>query len=521
MTEKRYLLGIDIGTSGVKAAIFDEGGKLVSLGRRGYQFQHPKLNWSEIDPEEVWQKTVQAVGESVSQGPAEPSSILGVGLSAPAQTSIPVDEYCRPVYPAIQSVDKRDNAYESYIAWFREHFGAEAIFRRTSYALSHVTPPIIKLLWLRDHFPSVFSRIHKSVLFQDFAFWRLTGVPAVDYSMASRTMIFDPRQKSWVNDYIDAAGIPRDFFSPPYPSSYPLGSLKEEVARETGLVAGIPVVPGAHDLACAALAVGLTQERVACDVTGSFEAIASVVTEPPTSLEMLRHGHSGECHAYPGLYLVMGFSVTAGNLIRWYAQELGNWEREQARRQGKNPYDLISDGAKNSPPGARGIMILPHWSGAGTGRIPPLNPNSRGTILGLSLGHTKSDLSRAVFEGVTYETRLIIDAFEDCGLNIDELVVTGGGAKSPFWLQLKADITGKRIAIPTIYEASLLGAAVLAGVGAGVYTNIDAAIKRVAHIARVFEPNPAAAAIYNQRFPLYQELYETVIGMSSRLAKLD
>ena len=519
MTGRRYILGIDLGTSGVRAAIFDTDGKLVSLGRRGYQFRHPEPGWSEIDPEEVWQKTIEAVGESVSQSPVEPHHIVGIGLSAPAQTSIPVDDNCRPVYPAIQNIDQRDNAYETYLDWFRERFGAAEIFKRTSYALSAVTPPIIKLMWLRDHRPDIYKRIRKSVLFQDFAVWRLTGAPAVDYSMASRTLIFDPRRKAWVSEYIDAAGIPRDFFSPAHPSSHPVGLLKEDVAREMGLPAGIPVVPGAHDLACAALAVGLTREGAACDVTGSFEAIASVVTEPPSSSKVLQYGHSGECHAYPGQYLIMGFSVTAGHLIRWYAQELGAWENEEAHRQQKNIYDLITESAAKSPPGARGIMVLPHWSGAGTGRMPPLDPKSRGAILGLGLDHTKSDLNRAIFEGVTYETRLLIEAFEDCGLKIDELIVTGGGAKSPFWLQMKADVTGKKIVIPTIDEASLLGAAILAGVGTGVCPDIDTAVSRVARVSRAFQPDPTSAAVYDQRFPLYRELYETTIGLSSRLAQ--
>jgi xylulokinase len=476
---KRYLLGIDIGTSGVKAAVFNEDGNLVSMASRGYQFQHPKPDWSEIDPEEVWQKTVQAVAESVSQSSVEPERITAVGLSAPAQTSIPVDEHCRPVYPAIQNIDRRDNAYESYVNWFREHFGAEAIFERSSYPLCSVTPPIVKLLWLRDHRPDVFSRISRSVLFQDFAVWRLTGAPAVDYSMASRTMIFDPRRKAWINEYIDATGIPREFFSPPYPSAHPVGLLSENIAQQMGLPTGIPVVPGAHDLAAAALATAIIREGMASDATGSFEAIATAVKEPTTSLEMLRRGQASECHAYPGLHLAMGFSVTAGSLVRWYAQELGKWENEQGHREGKDPYDLITGAASTSPPGARGLMVLPHWGGAGTGRIPPLDPNSRGAVLGLTLSHTKADLSRAVFEGITYEARLIIESLESCGIRIDELVVTGGGAKSSFWLQLKADITGKRVVLPRVKEASLLGAATLAGIGAGIYQNVDEAVNRV------------------------------------------
>ncbi len=516
---KHHLLGIDIGTSGVKAAIFDEDGRLISLARREYQFQHPKPDWSEIDPEEVWLKTVQAVHESVYQSSVDPKKILAVGLSGLGETSMPVDEHCHPLYPAIESIDKRDNAYESYITWFRDHFGAEVIFRRTSCPLSPLVPAV-KLLWLRDHRPDIFGRIYKSVHFPDFTVWRFTGVPALDYSMASRTMLFDPAQKVWVNEYLDAMGIPRDFLPPTYPSTYPIGSLREEIARELGLAAGTLVVPGAHDHACAALGVGVVREGLAYDGTGSFESIATVVTKPVTSLEMLRRGQGSECHSYPDLHLAVGIGLTAGSLIRWYRDQLGQWESEQARRQGKDPYDLITDAARTSPPGARGLMVLPHWSGAGTGRIPPLNPNSRGAILGLNLSHTKADLSRAVFEGITYEARLIIECLEVCGLRINELRVTGGGAKSRFWLQLKADMTGKRVVLPGVTEASLLGAAVLAGVGAGVYKSADEAVNRICGVAGVFEPNPAVAAAYDQRFLLYREISEAVVNLSTRLMQL-
>jgi xylulokinase len=517
VTGRRYLLGIDIGTSGVRAAIFDEDGNLVSLGRRGYEFQHPHPGWSELDAEEVWQKTIQATRESIAQGPVAPERILAIGLSAPAHSSIPVDENCRPVYPAIQSIDRRDNGYEHYLAWFRERFGAEAIFKRSSFTLGSLTPPILPLLWLRDHRPDVFSRIRKSVLFQDFAVWRLTGTPALDYSMASGTMVFDPWQQDWIDEFLDAAGITREFFSPLSPSAQPVGMLKEDVAREIGLPAGTMVVPGAHDLGCAAIAVGLSREGMAADVIGSFEALATVVAEPVSSLDMLRRGQASECHAYPGLYLAVGFSVTAGSLIRWYAHQLCEWEREQACQQGKDPYDLITEAASTSPPGARGLLVLPHWSGAGTGRIPPLNADSRGAILGLNLSHTKADLSRAVFEGIAYEARIIIESMESSGLRIDELVATGGGAKSRFLLQLKADVTGKQVVLPRVAEASLLGAAMLAGVGAGVYADVAEAISRVSRIEAVFEPVAATKRLYDERFTLYRELYQTVVNLSARL----
>ena len=517
MAQRRYLLGVDISTSAVKAAIFDEDSNLVSLCQQGYRFQHPKPGWSEIDPEEVWRKTTRVVRECVSQSGLDPQQLVALGLSVLGDTAMPVDEAGCPVYPAIESRDKRDNAYQTYLSWFEERFGAEEIFRRTSYPLSSLSPAH-KILWLRDKRPDVFLQVRKFVTFQDFVVWRLTGAPAIDYSMASRTMLFDVQQKSWIGEYLEAMGITPEYFSPPHESSHPVGTLREEVAKKLGLMPGIPVVAGAHDHACAALGVGVVREGRAYDGTGSVEAIATATTVPITSPEMLRRGQGSQCHVRSDLYLALGFHLSAGSLVKWYRDQLGEWEQERARREGKDPYDLITEAAQGSPPGAHGLLVLPHWSGAGTGRVPALNPGSRGAIFGFTLGHTKADLSRAIFEGITYEARLIIESLESCGICIEELVVTGGGAKSRFWLQLKADITGKQIVVSRVTEASLLGAAILAGVGAGVYHDLEDAVGRTFGAINVFNPDPAAKAIYDQRFPIYRDLYDAVIGISSRLA---
>jgi len=518
MLPKRYLLGIDIGTSGVKAAIFDVDGNLISLARQGYHFHHPDPVWSEIDPEEVWHKTVKAVRECVSRSSLEPKHIVALGLSVLGETSMPLDERGHPVYPAIESIDKRDNAYETYVSWFEERFGAEEIFKRTSYPLSAISPAA-KLLWLRDHHPEMFKKVHKYVTFQDFTVWRLIGAPAIDYSMASRSMLFDIRQKTWIDEYIEAMGITQDLFSPAYESSYPVGVLGETVAKELGLPPGVTVVPGAHDHPCEGLGVGVIREGIACDGTGSVEAIFTVLKEPIASLEMLRRGQGSQCHVRSDLYLAMGFHITAGNLVRWYRNQLGKWEKERARNEGKDPYALITEAAQASPAGAHGLLVLPHWSGAGTGRVRALNPDSRGVILGLSLGHTKADLNRAVFEGITYEARFIIESLESSGIRINELAVTGGGAKSPFWLQLKADITGKRVIVPQVTEASPLGAAMLAGVGAGIYRSLEDAVARVCAVKDTFEPDPSVRAAYDQIFAIYRDLYDATISISERLVQ--
>jgi xylulokinase len=516
---ERYLLSIDLGTSGTKVAIFGKDGNIVSMSKLDYRFKHVNIGWSELDPEEVWQKTASQVRWCVSQSNLNPRQIVALGLSVLGETSMPVDGEGNPVYPAIESIDKRDNAYESYVAFLQKRFGAEEIFKRTSYPLSYLTP-VTKLLWLRDHRPSVFSRMRKLVTFQDFMIWRLTGSPAIDYSMASRTMLFDVTKKSWIDEYLELIGITRDFFSPAVESSQPVDTIREEAARQFGLYPSTLVIPGASDQSCAALGAGVLREGLAYNGTGSAEAIGIVTKTPITSTEMLRCGHGSQCYILPDLYLALGFHITAGNLIRWYHDQMFCRHKQETLTEEQNAYDVITKEADSSPPGARGLLLLPHWSGAGTGRIPALNPNSRGAILGLTLSHTVADLSRAIFEGINYETRLIIESLESLGVRIEELVVTGVGAKSPFWLQLKADICGRRVVVPWVTESSLFGAAILAGVGAGIYPSLEEAVDRLSRRRAVFEPDPAVESIYQSRFTIYRQLYDALIRLSEQMASL-
>jgi xylulokinase len=515
----KYLLGIDIGTSGAKAGIFGTDGNLVALSQIEYHFIQPRPGWSEIDPNEVWGKVVSVVNDCTAQLGDSKQHIAAVGLSVLGETAMPVNEHGHHIYPAIESMDKRGNAYQDYVAWFSETFGAEDIFKRTSYPLS-MLPPAHKILWLKDNEPNLFAQIYKYVTFQDYAVWKLTGEPAIDYSMASRTMLFDVKKKEWIEHYLSRMGIGEEFFSPAVVASHPAGELSEGAAAQLDLPAGILVVPGAHDQSCAAIGVGVVREGIAGDGTGSVEAIVTATKEPITSTDMLARGQGSQCHVTDDLYLALGFHLSAGSLVRWYRDQLGQWEVEKGIELGQDPYDLITQAAQESQPGANGIVVLPHWSGAGTGRVPPLNPVSRGGLVGLTLGHTKADISRAIFEGITYEGRFIIESLESSGVEIKELVVTGGGAKSDFWLQLKADITGKRILLPKVTEASLLGAAVLAGVGSGIYQDVQSAVDRVFEATNSYEPDPKLAATYDRYFDVYKDLYGSLIDLSGRLANI-
>jgi xylulokinase len=249
------------------------------------------------------------------------------------------------------------------------------------------------------------------------------------------------------------------------------------------------------------------------------EAIATASRKPLTSPETMRLGIGSQCHVTADSYLTLGFHLAAGSLVRWYRDQFGLPELAEAQRRGLDAYDLLTEAARSSPPGANGLLVLPHWSGAGTGRVPPLDPTSRGAIYGLTLAHTRADLTRAIFEGITYEARFIIESLENASIPIHSLVVTGGGAKSAFWLQLKADITGKKVTLPEVTETSLLGAAILAGVGCGIYPSPQAAVERVCRTVQVVEPNPTIKAAYDRAYSIYQALYPSASPIHARLAE--
>lgn len=520
MTNKQFFMGLDIGTSGVKSVLFDDSGNPVASAQQEYHFINPKPSWSEIDPEEVWRKTVLATKECVLQSTISPKQITAMGLSVLGETCFPVDEKGDPLYPAIDSQDKRYQGYQVYLDWFDDRFGAEEIYKRTSYALAFIAPAL-RLLWFQEQRPDIFNRIYKFVSFQDFSLWRLAGKPTIDYSMASRTLLFNVQQKTWIKEFLYEMKVPIEMLSETCLSSQVIGHLTEKAAAEMRLDQNTLVIAGAHDQSCASLGIGGIFEGIASDGTGSVEAITTPTKKPFVSPTLQKKGFSSECHLTNDLYLALGYHLTAGSLIRWYRDQLGKWEKEIAARDNSSAYDLITKAAQESPPGANGLLVLPHWSGAGTGHTPMLNPSSRGAILGLTLSHKKSDLDRAIFEGITYEARLIVESFEESGIPIEAFMVTGGGAKSPFWMQLKADIIGKPMKIPQTSEASAMGAAMLAAIGSGRFANLKEAADHFCRTIKTYYPDPKNTKKYDQIFPLYRNLYNSVVEINTHLSAID
>lgn len=494
------IIGFDIGTTGCKAIIFSGNGQILARSAREYTIRTPQPHWAEQDAEEVWQLAWSALREAVAQVRDDPP--VALALSCQGEAVIPVDAAGRALRPAILGMDTRTEAEN---AWLVEQFGLETLFNRTGMPANTVNS-LPKLLWLQRHEPELWKIAHQFLLYEDFFLRRLGGQAIISHCLASRTQMYDLSTSDWADDILAPCGIKRECLAPLAPASGGVvGTLRKELARELGLSREVLLVSGGHDQACAALGSGVTQAGLAMVSTGTAEVV-EVAMETPALDKSLREGNiSVYRHVVPGLFLAMTLNHSGGLSLRWYRDTLGRWEQEQAQASGQDAYDLL---LAEAPPGPTELLFLPHFSGSGT---PVWDTSSKGAILGLTFGTTQAAIVKALLEGLTFELRNNLDLLRRAGVTINELHAVGGGARSPLWLQLKADICHIPLRVPQVTEAACLGAALLAGVAAGIYPDVAAAVTQTVHVQRQIEPKAASAAAYDNKYQLYRQVYPTLI----------
>jgi xylulokinase len=502
------LIGLDIGTTGCKAIVFSEEGQILGSAAREYAILTPHAQWAEQDAERVWQLAWDALRAAVAAAGGHFGPPGALALSCQGEAVVPVDDEGNALRPAILGMDTRTGAEND---WLAERFGGEKLFERTGMPL-HTINTLPKLLWLQRHEPGLWGRAHQFLLYEDFFIRRLGGRAAVSHCLASRTQMYDLRAGDWAGDILEACGIPRERLAPLAPSEGGIvGRLRRDLAEELGIQGELLLASGGHDQACAALGSAVVRDGLAMVSTGTAEVV-EVAMEAPALDERLREGGiSVYRHVVPGLYLAMTLNHSGGLLLRWFRDTLCEWQMEQARGTGEDAYNLILEGA---PPGPTGLMVLPHFAGSGT---PLLDTSSRGAILGLTFTATRPALAKAILEGLTFELRANLDLLRDAGVTLHELHAVGGGARSPLWLQLKADVCRTPLRVPQVTEAACLGAALLAGAAAGVYPDIPAAAEQVVQFRQRIEPRPESAAAYDRRYALYRQVYPALIDLQRQL----
>jgi len=507
-----YLMGIDLGSTSLKGVIYDLDGNVVASGSRPTERFHPNPEhpeWTVWEPAQIWGGTAEAVTEAVSQLD-DPGQIRAVAVTGMGMDGLPIDEAGNWLYPFISWHDPRTTPQ---FQWFKEHIGAEKVFSIGGNPLWAINSAL-RILWVAEHEPEIMARTDKWLLIEDFLNFMLCGRRATDYSMASCTLLFDQRKRDWSDEMLALSGIDRALMPDVYPSGTVLGEVSAVAAEATGLPVGTPVVLGGHDHLCGALPVGAFRPGVVLDVTGTWECVETVVPEPVLTDRVREVGVTIQAHVARGVYGAWGGSV-AGELLEWFRKQFGHQAARQADQDGGTDWDHLMAGAEAAPPGANGVMFLPHMSAAG---CPIEDPHSLGAFVGMSTRATDGDMLRSVIEGLDYQFLEIVNAMEAAlERNFDTFVAVGGAVRNAFWMQNKADVIGRPIEVPDVPESTPLGAAILAGIGVGLYKDEHDAFDRVYKPGRTFEPDPRLSALYAGWFKIYQGLYPTLRPVSHQL----
>ena len=502
------LLGLDVGTTGCKAVLFDADGTLLSIASREYAVDLPRPGWAEQDSERVWVLAVEAMAEAI--GAAHVVEVAAIGLSVHGEAVTPVDAAGRPLRPTILGLDTRTEREND---WLREHLGAAFLVGRTGMPV-HTINTLPKLLWLRDHEPGIWRDASSFLLVEGFLLQRMTGTVATSECLASRTQLFNLVDGGWDPAILDAIGLDERRLGEVLPSGTPVGRLRAELTATLGLRLAPLVVTGGHDQACGALGAGVTRPGLASVSTGTAEVVEVVLPTPVLEPALAEAGLSVYRHVVPGTYLAMTLNHSGGLSLRWFRDEFCEPQQDAATTSGGDPYEIILAEAPEQP---TNLLVMPHFAGSGT---PKPDPSSRAAIVGLTFATRRGEVARAILEGLTYELRANLDLLADAGVEIGTLRAIGGGARSPLWLQLKADITGMPVVRPLVTEAAGLGAALLAGVGASIYSSAAAAADACLHIAETRAPDLGAHRAYDERYALYRSLYPALASVTHRLGRL-
>lgn len=491
------LLGLDIGTTGAKALLCDEHGQVLATATAEYPLYSPHPLWSEQDPADWWrgaQAALRAVLVNV-----EASQIAGLGLTGQMHGAVFLDNADQVIRRALLWNDQRTAAECDEIT---QRVGAARLIEIAGNpALTGFQAP--KILWLRNHEPETYARLARVLLPKDYIRFRLTGVNATDAADAAGTLLLDLRKRDYSDDILVALDIPRVWLPQVYEGPEVTGSLLPSVAADLGLPAGLPVMAGGGDNAAAAVGTGVVRAGVVSSSIGTsgvlFAHSASIALDPQGRLHTF-------CHSVPNQYHLMAVTLSAGGAFRWL--------RDTLRAAS---YDEMTAAAAAISPGADGLLFLPYLTGE---RTPHLDPLARGAFIGLTARHTQAHLIRAVMEGVVYSLRDGLDIMRALGVPIDQIRATGGGGRSPLWRQMQADIYGTEVVTLAAEEGPAYGAALLAGVGAGVFADVNDAVTKCVSITGSTRPNPETQAHSEKAYAIYHNLYAKVREDLHALARI-
>lgn len=497
-------MGLDMGTSGCKAVVFDEKFNIVCGAYREYSLSFPGEGLLELDPELVWENIKEAVLEANIK---TDQPVDAVAISAIGDVILPLKKDGTPVRDSIIDFDPRG---KEQIQRFANDFGEEKFF-----SIAGMPPLFIgslaKILWIKENEPNIYSKVERWGTYEDFIVQKLGLSPTVSYSEAARTMLFDIREKKWSDQILEFASIDEGMLPKVVASGHKIGSAEEKISRELGFNEPPVVVSGGHDMVCAAIGAGLDERnpKTAVNIAGTIEGIVVAMQQANTSKPMLEN----LLPCYPGYdgYITFSVNLTAGCIFRWYRDVLARDVYEKCIKSGEDVFEKLLDKLDTEVPGS--MFFIPHFSGSGN---PYFDANAKGNIYGLTLDTTRDDLVQAMIEGLNFELKMHNDAFIKAGINLTSLRSVGGGARIDKQLKLKANITGLRVIKGNVAESSALGAAAIAGVAMGIIDHPSEAFSAVTDKEKEFVPQMEARIKFEEAFRGYVSLFEKIHEFESQ-----
>jgi len=497
----RYLLGIDVGTSGTKTLLIQYDGELVASATSEYELSQPQNGWAEQNPEDWWNAVKNTIRDVIGKSDIiDVKEIAGIGLTGQMHGLVMLDKDGKVLRPAIIWCDQRTGIQRDELSM---RVGAQRLLRITANpATTGFTAA--KLMWVREHEPHVYEKCRKILLPKDYIRYRLTGEFATDVSDASGMQMLDVADRCWSPEVLSALEIDHEILPRVYESPEVTGCINRETAESTGLRRGTPVVAGAGDNAAAAVGTGVVYQGKAFTTIGS-SGVVFAHTDTPV-IDDLGRVHTF-CCAVPGAWHVMGVTQSAGLSLKWFRDVCCQAEMDAAKAAGRSVYELMDEMAAESPIGANRLIYLPYLMGE---RTPHLDPYCRGVFFGLSAMHTKRDLIRAVMEGVTYSLKDCYNIIAGMGIEAENMLVCGGGGRSPFWRQMLANVLACPVNTLTNEEGPAYGAAILSGVGVNMYASVQEACNHLIIPETQLIPAQEAVSKYEKVYSVYSGLYGTL-----------
>lgn len=498
----KYLLGIDIGTSGTKTVLFDRGGNPISSSTAEYPLYQPEIGWAEQDPQDWWNAVCITINQVIKDSNINPESISGIGLSGQMHGLVMLDGDGNVLRKSIIWCDQR-TAKEC--VEITEKVGEKRLIDITANpALTGFTAS--KILWVRNNEPEIYEKCRKILLPKDYIRYMLTGEFATEVSDASGMQLLDIKNRCWSKEVLNALDIPIEYLGDVHESIVVSGKVHKKAAEVTGLKENTPVVGGAGDQAAGAIGNGIIKSGQISSTIGTSGVVFAHLDEPIIDEKGRVHTF---CHAVPGAWHMMGVTQGAGLSLKWFRDNFCTNEIEVAKGMGIDPYVLMTKEAEKVPTGSRGVIYLPYLMGE---RTPHLNPKAKGVFFGLSAAHTKNEMLRAVIEGVSYSLLDCMEIIKDTGMNPTNVMVSGGGGKSELWRQILADMFNCKVSTNKSSEGPALGVALLAGVGTGVYKDIDEACSIAISENSVQFPKEENSLVYKRYYEIYKKIYNDLKG---------